>query len=322
MVQVSSTGDLGFAVRSHERAYFSYENPVTMQNLGGFYTDLAEHLLRVGSEIEGTPITRSVMRTVIGESALNTLVDHPTFARYLEAAAPLPATVSGSNEYLVYFSRNATDRRLGTDTNKDFLGRVQKAHEVSLRPQKVEGLPEGFRFTTQVSDPDRLFALWGETFGWDREGCIDFAKRLEEDQQLSPAERRVWFKGIEDAQGILRACAMAERLDVPSSEGEVALIEHTEWATHPDVRGHGLGRQVVRSLTQDIKSDMQDVRHLVFAECNLTSGAHIVAAHAGFTVPRIDTLYGEVGQVLCNNVRVGDGLEPQGGYRNFMFTVA
>lgn len=321
MTQVSSTGNLGFALRSDERAYYSYNEAVTTDNLGTFYGDLTDHLLTVGSEIEDTTVTRAVMRTVMGDTALSEVLTHPGIARYIEAAAPLPATSDGAGEYLVYFARNAAGRSMDEVTRNEFLSRVAKAKDISLSGKAIAPLDPGYRLTTQVNDPTRLNELWSETFGWDKEGCIDFAKRLDEETRVLPEDRTVWFRGLEDENGVLQAAAMAERLDVPATDGQIALVEHTEWATHPSQRGKGLGRHVVSALTTDVKADLDGVRHLIFAECNLTSGAHVVAAHSGFTVPSIETPHGEVGQVLCHNVRVSDGHEPHGGYRNFMFTV-
>ncbi len=321
MTQVSSTGGLGFAVRSNERAYFSYEAGVTAANLGAFYGDLTNHLLTVGSEIDNTPITRAVMRTVIGTSALRELVQHPGISRYIEAATPLPAGSEGVEEHLVYFSRNAANRSLDGASQEDFLGRVNKARETSMGINEPKELRPGYSLTDRVHDPERLFELWGETFGWEREGCADFAKKIQQESEVEPSQRSVWFKGMEDADGVLQACAMAERLNIPTTTGQLALVEHTEWATHPDARGGGLGQQVVRDLSADVKRDLAKVRHLLFAECNLTSGAHIVAARSGFSVPQVETLDGRVGQVLYQNVRVADGHPPEDGYRNFMFTV-
>lgn len=321
MTQVSSTGSLGFALRSNERAYNNYPRAVTTENLEGFYGDVTDQLLLVGSNIEGTTVTRSVLRTVMTEDALGEIARIPGLSRYIEAAAPLPDDKQGGpKEYLLYFARNAVSRSMDEATRSEFRSRVDKARKISSRPSRSL-LPPGYTFTNRVYDPHRLNELWGDTFGWDEQGCIDFAKRIEADATSAPEDHSVWFGGIQDKNGILVTGAMAERLDVPTSTGRVALIEHTEWATHPDYRGQGLGRHVVRSLTDVVRADLAGVRHLVFAECNLTSGANIVAAHSGFTVPRLETTHGPVDQIISANVRVDDGYEPRGAYRNFMFTI-
>jgi len=75
---------------------------------------------------------------------------------------------------------------------------------------------------------------------------------------------------------------------------------------------------LVGSLAKSVETDLVDVPHLTFAECNTTSGADRVAARAGMIVPLAMTAMGEVPQILEGNLRVGDGHEREGAYRNFV----
>ncbi|HEX3568426.1 MAG TPA: hypothetical protein VHT70_01985 [Candidatus Saccharimonadales bacterium] len=325
MAQVSSTGELGFNIRSDERAYNNYTTAVTNDNLDTFQIDLESHLAHADTTINETHVTRSVLRTVIEGSTLTKLLAADELIHeQIEAATPLPQIEGQPSEYLVYFAKNALSRTPDEATKEDLRSKIQTARDISTASTRKQNRELTFTpvMNTSVSDPTQLHQLWGETFGWDEQGCIDFAKRLEDEASAAPGERTVWFKGMENPEGELLACAMAERLDIPGVNGDIALIEHTEWSTAPSQRGKGLGRQVVQSLTTDIQESMRDTPHLIFAECNLTSGAHVVAAHSGFTVPSFETPHGtEVDQIIFNNVRVSDGLEPQDAYRSFMFTV-
>lgn len=319
MTQVSSTGNLGFGVRSDERAYFNYP-AVTDNNVDALLDDIGTHFDHVGNELEGTQITRAVLRTVVEESTFEALLEDPAIGQHIEAATPLQSA-AGPKEYLAYFSKNDASREVDSEQRSSFLESVTTARSLAIDPTISEN-NNLVRPTAQVNNPDQLQKLWGDTFGWDLEGCHQFAERINNEATLNPKDRMVWFKGLEDEQGNLLASAMAERLDIPSTTGRLALIEHTEWATDPSKRGMKLGRRVVSSLIQDVKQDMTGVDHLIFAECNMNSGANVVAVRSGFSIPSVKTADGrEVGQVFYNNVRVDDGLPPHGEYRSFMFAI-
>jgi hypothetical protein len=319
MTQVSSTGNLGFDVRSDERVYFNYP-AVTDSNVDTLIDDIETHFDHVGKEVEGTQVTRAVLRTVVEENTFETLLEDPDIGQHIEAAAPLQSE-TGPKEYLAYFSKNAIAREVNPGQRSSFLESVNTARGLAI-DQSISNSSGLVTPTSKVSNPDQLQKLWGDTFGWDLEGCYQFAERINDEAEISPNDRMVWFKGLEDEQGNLLASAMAERLDIPSTTGRLALIEHTEWATDPSKRGMKLGRRVVSSLIQDVKQDMAGVDHLIFAECNMNSGANVVAVRSGFSIPSVSTAAGrEVGQVFYNNVRVDDGLPPHGEYRSFMFAI-
>lgn len=318
MTQISSTGSLGFSLRGDERAYNNYP-VVTDANVDAFMGDVAEHFSLVGTQQSGTEITRAVLRAVVDEDTFDALLTDPV-AQHIEAAAPLRA--NGVDEYLAYFARNAVSRGVDPEARESLKANVSRAKSLPVDQLTNDGLDFTPFFTSEVDDPEQLNKLWGDTFGWDLEGCTEFAQQVRDQASTPPQDRSVWFKGLRDEHGNLVASAMAERLDVPGTAGDVALIEHTEWATDPQKRGMKLGRRVVGALTADVQRDMSGVNHLVFAECNMNSGANVVAVRSGFTVPSITTPNGhEIGQVLHNNVRVDDGLPPLHGYRNFMFAV-
>lgn len=328
MVQVSSTGSLGYEVRNDERAYLNYPEAVSDRNVDQFDRDLRNHLF-TASHPEG--VTRFVARAVIDGEALHHLVDESDKLRlHVEAAASVTPNDGERDEFIAYFGRNIGDRYVNRITREVLRANVRTATRVvEVRPPSVVTdsvlSDELSKLSTvdSVKDPEQLEKLWGETFGWTREGCEDFAAIVDEEVKLDPADRKVWFKGIESGEdGELVACAMAERLDMPSNVGKLALIEHTEWSAVEELRGYGLGKRVVRALTTQLKEDLEEQRKLIFAECNITSGSYIVALRSDFTIPEVDLGKSKVGQVLYNNVRVGDGYEPHGGYRSFMFAVA
>lgn len=310
MSEISSTGRLGLQIRSDERGYGNYEDPVTAGNVGDFTGDTLQFLAQP-NKVLGTdmPITRAVMRAVVDWPVIqraieNGILDLP------EAVAPLP-----TGEQLVYFARNTEQREVAMQP-------ICQRHAERIRgiQPAVQELPGGLHVTRQVADPVQLEGLWSGTFGWDDQGCKAFATRINGQWAVTPSERTVWFRGVEDSTGRLVGAAMAERLDMPSARsrtGSVALAELTEWAVDPAWRGNGLMPTLVQQLASLVETDLADVPYLAFAECNMTSGADRAAARAGMVVPLAETSRGRVSQVLAANVRVGDGYEPKEGYRSF-----
>jgi hypothetical protein len=324
MAQVSSVGELGITERSDERMYYNFPELVTKDNVAEFQDELDGFL---SSKDYRPEMTRSVVRAVIDvDTTEELLADFKNFRR-VEAGTPLPSESGRTEECLVYFASNRGPRHNSSTFHQLNVNAINSARELIRNQDLSSGSTKGNEYEGDadivdvVEDPAELQMLWGKTFGWTLEGCQEFAEVVESGLK-NPKDRNVWFKGVKDMGGTLIAAAMAERLDMPSSghEGRIALVEHTEWAALPGQRGRGLGKLVVRSLTQTLREDLSERSHLIFAECNILSGAHIVALRSGFDIPELRSSHGRVGQVLHSNVRIGDGLEPQGEYRNFMFT--
>lgn len=323
-VQVSSTGSLGASFRSDERAYLNFPEAVNANNQDDFRDAMQDYLF---SSYEDGPdeVTRSVVRAVVDSSAAQELLMDEDTAVYVEAAVALPSDESDeSGEHVLYFARNRGSRAPSATSAADIKRVLRQAPamvEASSRNKRQPLNANEYSLTNTIQDPEQLFALWGNSFGWTQEGCEEFAAAIRHQQDLRPEDRQVWFKGLE-RRGQLVSSAMAERLDMPSKFGSIAFIEHTEWSATEELRGKGLGRTVVGALSETLHEDLAAIRRLVYAECNITSGAHVVALHAGFSVPEVESATGRVGQVLHHNVRIGDGYEPVGGYRSFAFVVA
>jgi hypothetical protein len=318
MSQVSSTGAIGLTQRSDNRAYYNYEVAVNPDNLGEFSDLLRSHLDT--SAINDTPVTRTVMRAVVDASSFETLSRDVDFCKHVEAATTIDSRNNAPPEYLIYVAKNALSRAVTFEEQADLIAKREEAKAQRPDIHDASSLQK-MRLTDRVSDVDQLTELWDITFNWDKDGCDSFAAEIEDEVLRIPAERQKWFKGLESHDGQLLAAAMAERLDVPTMHGTLALIEHTEWATRPAHRHHRLGGYVVTSLTHDIQDDMADEHKLIYAECNMTSGAFKLATRSGFRVPEVETPHGKVDQVLYKNVHVGDGLPPFDDYRSFLFSV-
>ena len=306
MSEVSSTGQLGMSVRPDERAYCNYEEPVTWRNVGSFIHDTSRFLAQPNAFLQGE-LTRSVMRAVVDSSVLRAVVQDGMLDRP-EAAAPLP-----TGEYMVYFAHN--DGRREANGTSMFIEESVRAQPAA--PAKSRNLSSGLRIVTRVSNPEQLHGLWGSTFGWDVTGCEQFTNRLANQGDIPPRDRTVWFSGIEDQNNVLVAAGMAERLDMPSQIGTVGLIESTEWGVDGALRGRGLMPHVIANLALIAHRDLRGIPHVRFAECNILSGAPKAALRAGYEVPAVEVGGRLVDQVLVDHVRVGDGLDPQGAYRNF-----
>ena len=326
MVQVSSTGSLGETVRSDERVYMNFPEFVEEGNVSDFRNEVVSFL--DGRESE-KHLTRSVVRAVVDTDTAEELLSDKFIFNRVEAATPIQSTDDSgtSTEHLIYIAENRQDRKLTPAAKRITVNKVRNAvnyrQNNSAETSNDIGNVSNVRDIREVSDPVKLHSIWGTTFGWSLEGCKEFAEQIKDEAGKPPAERSIWYQGIETLNGDLLASAMAERLDMPSREGStIALVESTEWSAAASFRGRGIGTLVVRSLTGNVKHDLETVDHLVFAECNIISGAHMVALRAGYEVPQVKSIHGLIGQVLFKNVRIGDGYQPENQYRNFMFTVA
>ncbi len=323
-VEVSSTGSLGFEFRSDERAYLNYPIFVNAVNADEFAASIENTMEYVGRINTNDPshslITRAVVRATVDSRVLSGLLRDPLLKSLLEGAIDLKGYVGGSREHIVYFGLNAKDRAPSQGMQLEFLDRVEKASHLTEAHAHWDP-PSTYALNNSVKDDAELFGLWGGTFGWSSDGCADFADRLWANRRQAPHQRSTWFTGME-VEGELVACAMAERLDIPGRKRDIALVEHTEWATREDFRGRGLGQIVVKSLIGDIQSDLVHTDHLIFAECNILSGAHRVGLRSGFVVPKSNLRDAQPSQILYQNVRVGDGLRVPYEYRNFLLLAA
>lgn len=312
-----STGGLGFAYRSYDRAYLNYPGVI-------HDADVIARLGRIGQEIIGRGrrgVTRAVVRAVVPEGVLGEVLENPETAGLVEGAVPtrFMSEANGRSSEPLWMMLAAINHRSRTPLFPlpEMIGAVDSAKRPpSLTPEQRVALlrKDGYRFIDLIP-PDRIEemqALWGESFEWDREGIADLGRKLLVSQGMTPNERNVWFSGlIESGSNRLAAIATAERLDIPVDSGEVLpVIESTEWRRSDAVRRHGLAAAVVSHLNARVLEDLDGERPTIIAETNYRSGAHHVGFASGMEVPTRLFRGRFLPQMLIQNVRVGDGLEP------------
>lgn len=323
MSVVSSVGELGLSPRSDARLYLNNDYVVTPDRVNDFSAEVVDTVERFRSNdlLDSTDTTRFAAKVIVSSEAISQLLSIPEVAGMVEAVAPLHEPSNSIGEYLLFLAENKPARVVTAQARASLVASVNSARRLTLDISKNIRPGNGLTEVDSVSDSEGLLSLWGSTFGWTPDGVGAFAENIIASKDIEPKKRTVWFGGLEDKNG-LAACAMAERLEMPSINGCVSLVEHTEWATRPDRRNEGLGRIVVKALTTRIMADLQDVHKLVYAECNILSGAHVVAVRSGFEVPSVRIGDTAPGQILFNNVKVGDGLTPYDSYRSFLLLAA
>lgn len=175
----------------------------------------------------------------------------------------------------------------------------QKVRNIPPLERVQSAVEQGFSFTDQISEEevDQIQALWGETFGWERNQVDNLRKRL--------GDKDVWFAAVKHEETIISA-AMAERLMISAARGQLDLVESTEWRTRNGHEGKGLMTATVAILNAQILSDLQRYSNglpLIYAECNFQSRSDRVGYGAGFRIPDRTG----ASQILVQNVLVRDG---------------
>lgn len=312
-----STGGLGFAYRSYERAYLNYPGVI-------HDADVLARLSRIGQEIIGRGrhgVTRAVMRAVVPGSVLGEVLENPETSHVVEGAVPtqFSSEANGRLSEQLWMMLAAINHRSRTPLFPvtEMINQVDNAKRIPAHtPLERATLlkSDGYRFIDLIP-PDRIDemqSLWGESFEWDREGIADLSRKLLVSQGMTSHKRNVWFSGlIEPDNNRLAAIATAERLDIPVDNGEVLpVIESTEWRRSDAVRRHGLAAAVVSHLNARVLEDLDGERPTIIAETNYRSGAHHVGFATGMEVPTRLFRGRFLPQMLIQNVRVGDGLAP------------
>ncbi len=293
----SSTGSLGTSERQDGRLYHNaevfYEEPAALADI---YRQLGQQAADIPS------ISRVVCRAVVSHNTLDDLINSELGSQ-LEVALSLDEY--GHDGWLVYLSQNAAHRLP--------LVEVSEMVERTSGRLEVTGDREGVLLST-ISDDlvTPLHGLWSETFGWSMDEIQSLQRRLQTQEDLSPEQRSVWFRGLTLEDHGLASAAMAERIDLPGPTGEVTLIESTEWRS----LSRGLMPTVLRSLNRQLAVDSSGYSQLpiVYAECNYTSRSDKAGQRAGFKIPPRD----RAPQILVQNVTVNDGMLAS-GVRDFTF---
>lgn len=315
-----STGGLGLERRSFNRFYLNWRFGI----IGDIHA--LEQFAYRGRELIGRQIsgaTRCVARVLVGESLLRQAVEVPIVSSLFEAAVPTSIRVNDGHEeteqlWMLLGAVNNSKRSSLYPVNT-IVEQVDSARRISEKTPlgRIQQLrTEGFRFIRDIPTDriDDVINMWGETFGWNEEGVVGLQERLTEEHRWRSGNRGAWFTGLVDPEthGLV-SIATAERLNMPIGDGRtLPIIESTEWRRPDYVQRHGFMAATVSHLHAQILDDLEDHCPLIIAETNFWSGAHHVGFAAAMDVaPRIIGR-GYVPQTLMQNVRVGDGLEPEG----------
>lgn len=321
---VSSTGKPGPEIRSDERFYVNSNKyaPEAAQ-----FQRKWDQTVRVQQRFERRPeaLTRAASKSIVSTEVLGHLLADETHKKDVEVALPLGEYGMGDS-WLVFLGRNAPGRRTIASSEVEMektSEQIDLVRDSPLDRLKIKAA-EGFTFTTSVEPEqvDDLFELWGSTFGWNREQIENFRQSIQKEKQGNPEDRTMWFAGVE-YNGQLIGASMGQKL-IMVGEGNVPLecVESTEWRKKPDTPGNGLTPSVLAGLHAQILDSFGEKTPLIFAECNIWSGANSTGHKAGLQIPQREVAIGEsiykVPQILKQNVKIGDDVEVNAPYRDFV----
>lgn len=311
----SSTGSLGVTRRQDNRVYINPEvysqDPQDIRTL--------ERLSQIVDR-DTNRITRGVFRGVVSNDVYHE-ISRNGLSNRLEVAFPIAEFAEGEAEaMLIYWGHNHRDRQQIVPTDE----MISATSEYRTSPNSpVDRMREvkvrGYQFvqTIDSADIDQIQSLWGPTFGWEIQEVEALQTRIQKDSQKDPRDRSVWFSAIRD-NGTIISLATAERLTIPSSQGEVTLVESTEWRTRDEYSGQGLMTATLSMLNAQVLHDLGTEENLpiIYAECNFQSRSDRAGHGAGFVVPTRE----HAPQIIKQNVRVGDGYTvPQTDLRDFTY---
>lgn len=280
-----------------------------------------ERLFAIGDR--HSQIGRSVFRGIVSQGVVEHILSNGLHNR-VEVALPLTGFTDDSS-WLIYMAQNrpGRDQIVPTDV---MIRETENQREVITplveRVRKVLG--RGYAFIDFIPENrvDQVHALWGETFGWERHEVDNLRRRLDANRYQEPFCRDVWFSAIRDNGNII-SVAMAERLQIPASNGGLDLVESTEWRTRDNYAGNGLMTATLVALNAQILTDLQSNPNglpLIYAECNFQSRSDRAGHGAGFHIPDRTNEGYPAPQILVQNVLVRDG-QPveEGKLRDFTF---
>lgn len=314
----SSTGNLGVSRRQYERVYVNgtrvSDDPQEVQHNFQRLVGIGErHRQKVGRVV-----FRGVASQEVVEHVLNS-----DLQQYLETALPL-AEFTDDSSSLIYMAENKPGREQ-IHPREYMISETTNYREspISLQDRVKEVLAKEYTFTNTITDAqiDQVYALWSETFGWERKEVEGLQKRLKNARTQPPHLKDVWFSAIEQDETMV-SLAMAERLDIPGVTGEITFVESTEWKTRDEKAGQGLMTATLAMLNAQIFSDLEGTAGnenpipLIYAECNFQSHADRAGYGAGLRIPSREF----APQILAQNVHVNDGIPVEDGkLRDFTF---
>ena len=316
---VSSTGQPGLFRRSYGRLY---ANATRFSDDPNEVEVNFQRLVSIGDRFSSR-IGRVVFKGVVNDPVrLHT--SNSGLRSALEVALPLDE-FGQPGDHLIYLANNQSERQPLTPIEEMVQATTTYPENYIDPVQRIETVKqEGYSFTTDIKDDEveSVLSLWGSTFDWTRDGVIALAARLKDEMEPPPKQRTVWYSAIKDQDTIV-ALAMAERLSMPTSNGNLEIVESTEWRVHDDYSKKGLMVAVLTHLNAQILSDFYENGQnipLICAECNFQTRSDWAGFKAGFRIPPRDIRKGPPAQILVQNVAVGDGQDwPADKLRDFSF---
>lgn len=311
---VSSTGSLGLEYRSHNRLYCNWPGVISDVSF------IERQYRRAQEAIHRGVAGRCVLRAVLTEDALRD-VAITSASSTLEAAVPA-GSVDRQPVWMTLFGLNAEHRRPITSVENMVETTMTYPSPSMLPHERFQWLEEqGFRCDALIGTRqiDQIHDLWGKTFEWTREGIETLSRRLQEQQQLRPSRRNVWFSCVIDRDDLVVSVSMAELLRLPLGNGEnLPVVESTEWRTREGFEGQGIMAAGVSFLHTQVLRDLEGLPRppLIIAETNYRTRADRVGNAIGMRVPPRRVGETDIPQILQQNVTVGDGRMP-GGLRDF-----
>jgi hypothetical protein len=293
--------------------------------------DVIDHIDRVftiGKKFEGR-VRRSITRGIVSKEAFLELRKSP-WKKHIEAAIPLDG-LRKEKAYLVYIAQNRTEEKPLTlpeplktqlrEKKQKKLSHPQKEEKLTPRQIVEKAKNEGYTFSNSPTKADlnQIMELWGDTFGWTEEEARTFIQTMAEQsdrKKIHQHDRKLWFSVMKQ-DGEIVSMALAEKIALKGPNGDVPIIESTEWVTKPGKRGGNKLPAVAAYLKAQILEDMDESPNgmpVIIAECNTISGA-VNAAEKIEMKPASKKLGS---QRLMRNTEVEDGIKhPKGKYRDF-----
>lgn len=305
----SNAGSLGIELRQDNRLYMNAEE--FFRN--GRQTEEAFAFLAESAE-QYSDVTRIVMRGIAGTKAFEDFCGG-RYGANVEAAVGL--SQHGHEGVLFYAGNNLPNRdetivpmpEMTLATQESQHANEQASLSDIWLPNAEEVYVSGNIDATDIS---QLHELWGQIFGWSQDEIAAFARRIGHNSQ------QLWFAGVFDDSDQLLSAAMGERIDLIGRNGNITLVENTEWATRPNgYRGRGYMSMAVSSIGAQALRRLEGSPNgppVIYAECSFQSRSDRVAQRAGYRIPGLHIAR----QILPQHVTVNDGLEPV-GLRDFTF---
>lgn len=321
----SSTGGMGLQERPFRRAYLNATAPITTtREFVGLTRDTVRFAGRHALKTDG----RAVVRGIVDHEVLSHVVSRgDNLSNGIEVAVPV-----GEKEWYTVWAENGRKRGRNFPASEIVASTEQydKApNSAKVNVEKV--LSKGYRFVSEITPEmeDDVLQLWEKTFNWDKVEVSNLAENLRREKEKLPHERTMWFTGIMDGDKLV-AANMAERASISSKNGNMKIVESTEWKVKETVlgpdyeiiekgyEGKGLMQAAIAATNVQVLEDLGTDDTFIFAECNFASRADIAGQRAGMVVPPRNFDIGGSGevkiadQIMVGNVGINDNINGVG----------